>query len=91
MQKTPNVFPIIGQRKIEHLQANIDALSIQLTDEDLDEIDAAVPFDVGFPMNFAFRDSYRTTYDASNVFWTKMAAEIDIPPYQMPVRPRSKA
>ena len=53
MHKTPYVFPICGGRKIEHLKGNIEALSVRLTPEDMDEIDAAVPFDLGFPHNFA--------------------------------------
>ena len=35
MQKTVNVFPIIGGRKVEHLHDNIKALSIKLTDEQI--------------------------------------------------------
>lgn len=52
MHKAPYVFPIVGGRKIEHLKGNIDALSLELSDEDMAEIDGAVPFDVGFPLNF---------------------------------------
>ncbi|KAI4261694.1 MAG: hypothetical protein L6R42_003115 [Xanthoria sp. 1 TBL-2021] len=33
--KAPYVFPIVGGRKIEHLQGNIDALSVELSPEDL--------------------------------------------------------
>ena len=49
MQKTAFVFPIIGGRKIEHLLANIEALSVALTDAHLKKIEAAAPFDPGFP------------------------------------------
>jgi hypothetical protein len=52
MHKTPYVFPICGCRKVSYLKANIAALSLQLTDEEIDEIENAVPFDMGFPMNF---------------------------------------
>jgi hypothetical protein len=52
MHKAPYVFPIVGIRKVEHLQGNIDALSVELTDEEVDEIEAAQPFDLGFPGNF---------------------------------------
>ncbi|KAL8714059.1 MAG: hypothetical protein Q9225_006642 [Loekoesia sp. 1 TL-2023] len=54
MHKSPYVFPIVGGRKVEHLKSNIEALKIDLTDEEIDEIDQAVPFDVGFPMNMLF-------------------------------------
>ncbi|EJD04770.1 Aldo/keto reductase [Fomitiporia mediterranea MF3/22] len=49
MQKTPYVFPIIGGRKIEHLMANIDALKITLSDEQIKYIESVLPFDPGFP------------------------------------------
>jgi len=55
MQKTPYVFPIVGGRKIGHLKGNIEALSLELSEEDIKEIEGAVPFDIGFPMN-AFGD-----------------------------------
>lgn len=49
MQKTPNVFPIVGGRKVDHLKGNIEALSIELSDADIEAIESAVPFDMGFP------------------------------------------
>ncbi|KAL8956562.1 MAG: hypothetical protein Q9183_006278 [Haloplaca sp. 2 TL-2023] len=52
MHKSPYVFPIIGGRKVEHLKSNIEALKLRLTDEDIEEIEDAYPFDMGFPMNF---------------------------------------
>ncbi|KAL2809146.1 NADP-dependent oxidoreductase domain-containing protein [Aspergillus granulosus] len=88
MHKTPNVFPIIGQRKVEHLKANIDALCVALSPTDLDEIDSAAEFDVGFPMNFIFRDGYKSSNTAADVFWTQASALIDAPPHPAPVRPR---
>ena len=81
MHKTPYVFPIIGQRKVEHLKANIEALGIQLSQEDLAEIDAASDFDVGFPMNFIFREySINNTY--ADVWLTAASAQLDAPPHQ---------
>jgi len=89
MHKTPNVFPIIGQRKVEHLMANVEALSIQLSAEDIEEIDTTVPFDAGFPINFIFRGNYNSSMTAADVTLTQMSAHIDVPPKQMPIRPRS--
>ena len=56
MQKTPNVFPIIGGRKVEHLMANIQALKIHLTDKQIQELEGVVPFDVGFPTSMIGED-----------------------------------
>ncbi|KAJ9602406.1 putative aryl-alcohol dehydrogenase aad14 [Cladophialophora chaetospira] len=52
IQKTPNVFPIIGGRKVEHLNDNIKALSIKLTDEQIQYLESQTEFDVGFPSTF---------------------------------------
>ncbi|PTB62906.1 oxidoreductase [Trichoderma citrinoviride] len=49
MHKTPYVFPIVGGRTIDHLKGNIEALTLQLTQEDIEEIESAYPFDIGFP------------------------------------------
>lgn len=51
MQKTPYVFPIIGGRKVEHLKANIEALDITLTEENIAFLESVRPFDLGFPSN----------------------------------------
>lgn len=52
MQKAPFVFPIIGGRKVEHLHANVEALEISLSPEQIAYLESIVPFDPGFPSNF---------------------------------------
>ncbi|KAF9201866.1 hypothetical protein BGZ49_007933 [Haplosporangium sp. Z 27] len=52
MHKTPYVFPIVGGRKLEHIKGNIAALSVSLSEEDMNEIDNAYEFDPGFPHTF---------------------------------------
>ena len=52
MQKTPYVFPIIGGRKIEHLKANIEALEIALSQEQIAYLEGVLPFDKGFPYKY---------------------------------------
>jgi Aldo/keto reductase family len=49
MHKNPYVFPICGGRKVEHLKGNIEALAISLSQEEMEEIENAMPFDLGFP------------------------------------------
>lgn len=56
MQKTPNVFPIIGGRKVEHLKDNIQALSLKLSDEQIKYLESQTEFDIGFPGNFIGAD-----------------------------------
>ncbi|KAG2112277.1 NADP-dependent oxidoreductase domain-containing protein [Suillus discolor] len=49
MQKTPYVFPIIGGRKVEQLEANLESLAISLTPEHVKYLESIIPFDAGFP------------------------------------------
>lgn len=55
LQKMPYVFPLFGGNKLEQLRSNIDALKVTLTDAQIKEIEAAVPFDVGFPHAYIVR------------------------------------
>jgi aryl-alcohol dehydrogenase-like predicted oxidoreductase len=54
--KAPNVFPLVGGRKIEHLHDNIQALSIRLTDKQIEFLEAATTFSIGFPNNLIGSD-----------------------------------
>lgn len=81
--KYPYVYPIVGGRKIEHLKGNIEALGIELSDEEVDEIDGAVDFDVGFPMNFLFEfggGKYKTTKTSADVALLSFAGNLEMPP-----------
>ncbi|KAJ7054502.1 NADP-dependent oxidoreductase domain-containing protein, partial [Mycena amicta] len=49
LQKTPYCFPVIGGRKTEHLLANLEALDITLSKEQIAFLENAVPFDPGVP------------------------------------------
>jgi aryl-alcohol dehydrogenase-like predicted oxidoreductase len=52
MHKTTYVFPIIGGRKPEHLLANVEALDITLSKEQIKYLESVHDFDLGFPANF---------------------------------------
>ena len=58
------VFPIVGGRKVSHLKGNIEALGVELTDAEIDEIEDVEPFDPGFPLNFLFGHSEKKPYRA---------------------------
>ncbi|KAJ7071731.1 Aldo/keto reductase [Mycena belliarum] len=49
MHKVPYCFPIVGGRKIEHLDSNIEALDISLSNEQIVFLESILPFDPGFP------------------------------------------
>lgn len=48
-QRMFDCYPIIGGANIERLKENIEALKVHLTDEQMEMLSTAVPFDLGFP------------------------------------------
>ncbi|KAI1495773.1 putative aryl-alcohol dehydrogenase Aad14 [Biscogniauxia marginata] len=50
--KYPYVFPIVGGRKVSHLEENLQSLKIKLTDEQIKFLESVNPFDIGFPGTF---------------------------------------
>ncbi|OAL38094.1 hypothetical protein AYO20_02546 [Fonsecaea nubica] len=88
MHKTPYVTPIVGGRKLAHLRQNIDALTIRLSPQELDDIEAAYPFDVGFPMNFiAGNDPRGPVRGAADVAFTKRIGHFDFVQGSQPILP----
>ncbi|EIW83747.1 arylalcohol dehydrogenase [Coniophora puteana RWD-64-598 SS2] len=81
MQKAPYVFPILGGRKVEHLEANLEALSIKLKPEHFKKLESAVPFDLGFP--------YATfgNYDERSLAIARLSAYIEYHPRAQPMGP----
>ncbi|OAG45211.1 hypothetical protein AYO21_00559 [Fonsecaea monophora] len=55
-----NVFPIIGGRRVEQLEENLQALDIRLTQKQVDALEGVVPFNLGFPNNFIKENSQVT-------------------------------
>ncbi|KAJ3504921.1 hypothetical protein NLJ89_g7685 [Agrocybe chaxingu] len=77
---TTYVFPIIGGRKVERLLANIQALSICFTEEQVKYLESIVEFDFGFP--------HSMMGDGSDVsFFFKLAAHIEKKPVAALLRP----
>lgn len=88
--KYPYVYPIVGGRKIEHLKGNIEALGIELSAQEIEDIDSAVDFEVGFPMNFLFEfggGKYNTNKTSADVGLLAFAGNLEVPPHQQPVKP----
>ena len=82
MSKAPHVHPIVGGRKVEHLLGNIEALGLDLKDDDIKEIEGAYEFDHGFPTTFLFRGESKEVHPGNVTFKTN-AAKFD---YVEPVR-----
>jgi len=52
LQASPYVFPLVGGRKVEHLQDNIKALNINLSRAQIEELEAVIPMKPRFPKDF---------------------------------------
>ncbi|KAG7443511.1 Aldo/keto reductase [Guyanagaster necrorhizus] len=83
MQKTPYVFPLIGGRKIEHLTSNLEALDVVLLPEQTKYLESILPFDLGFPGNFAGSGE-------DNGLWLTSTAYVVKQPLLQPIKPASK-
>ncbi|KAI1820824.1 aldo/keto reductase [Xylaria intraflava] len=86
MHKTPYVFPIIGGRTVEHLKANVEALKISLSAEDIQEIEGAAPFDYGFP-NTMLHGQMAPPHPGS-VWLLNMGGTTDYVPESKPITPQ---
>lgn len=59
MQKVPYVFPVLGGRKVEHLEQNLEALDISLSPEHIAYLESILPFDAGFPQTAFVSATFR--------------------------------
>lgn len=76
MAKAPRVFPIVGGRKVGHLKDNIRALEVKLSEGQIEKLEAATPFDVGFPSNFVGADP-KVNHGKGQGFLLASAAKVD--------------
>ena len=91
MHKSPYVFPIVGGRKLEHLKSNIEGLGIELSDEEIDLIENAAPFEIGFPLSFLFEHGsdhkYSTRMTTNDIPFRKVAGHLDVVQKARPPKP----
>lgn len=87
MHKAPYVFPIVGGRKVDHLKGNIEALGLQLSQKDMEEIEQAYDFDVGFPHNLLAGGPNAAKGPQDNVF-SKRLGHIDYVQAPRPIPPQ---
>lgn len=81
--KAPYVFPVVGGRKVDHLKSNIEALKLRLSPEEILEIENAVPFELGFPYSFLYRDG--TPEHPSHICMLDMAGVFDYVQIPQPI------
>lgn len=91
MQKAPYVFPVIGGRKVDQLKSNIEALSIELTQEEIYEIEDAEKWDPGFPLNFVFESpgqKYRSDMTARHIWQLNCNTRLETVAKPRPIEPK---
>lgn len=88
LHKAPYVFPIVGGRKIEHLKGNIEALGLELSQQDIDEIEDAAEFDIGFPLNMLGMGNPKGAKGPADVFTTNLVGHFDYVDGPVPIRPK---
>lgn len=89
MHKAPYVFPIVGGRKVDHLRHNIEALSLELSQDDIHEIEEAIPFDLGFPHSMLWGG--KVPDHPNKVSLLAMAGTFDYVPIESPIAPAKEA
>ncbi|RAK72682.1 Aldo/keto reductase [Aspergillus fijiensis CBS 313.89] len=92
MHKAPYVFPIVGGRKVDHLQGNITALSIALDGQEIAQIETCYDFDPGFPHTFLSGSLFTgenpwAAKKPDDVWLTKLMGNFDWVQPQNPIGP----
>jgi len=94
MQKAPYVFPIVGGRKVDHIKGSIAGLSVVLTDDEIQKVESAYPFDFGFPHTFLSGSMFekegttpRMADKPADVWLTKQMGQFDWVDQTKPITP----
>jgi aryl-alcohol dehydrogenase-like predicted oxidoreductase len=88
MHKAPDVFPIVGGRKISQLKENIAALTVRLSDEEINEIEVAGgDFSIGFPHNMLGGGKNEVS-SPGEVVPIRPSGNFDFHPKKAPVLPK---
>jgi aryl-alcohol dehydrogenase-like predicted oxidoreductase len=66
VQQPGKPIPIIGARKVAHLEDNIGALDFILSTEQIDRLNKASSFDLPFPHSFINSGMYKNVVDGQN-------------------------
>jgi Aldo/keto reductase family len=67
VQQPGGPIPIIGARKLSHLEDNIGALDFTLTAEQIARLNQASAFDLPFPHRFIKSEMYKNVVDGQNL------------------------
>ncbi|TAQ87962.1 hypothetical protein B7494_g3723 [Chlorociboria aeruginascens] len=86
--KAPYVFPIVGGRTVDHLRRNIEALKIDLSEEDIQTIESVVPFDFGYPHSLISGNRYKPISGLDPAKFIRLCSFFDGVEEPKPIRSR---
>jgi aryl-alcohol dehydrogenase-like predicted oxidoreductase len=66
VQQSGKPIPVVGARKVSHLEDNISALDFTLSPEQIDKLNRASSFDLPFPHSFINSGMYKNVVDGKN-------------------------
>lgn len=93
MQKAPYVFPLVGTRTLKHLKDAVEGLKVNLSDDDIHQIDQAGPFDPRFPHTFLSGSLWGGKPSVPNggkdVWLTNILGTFDYVNLSGPIRPKA--
>lgn len=93
MQKAPYVFPLVGTRTMKHLEDAVEGLKVNLSDDDIHQIDQAGPFDHGFPHTFLSGSLWggepSAPHGGKDVWLTNVLGTFDYVDLPGPIRPKA--
>ncbi|KAL4796691.1 sterigmatocystin biosynthesis dehydrogenase stcV [Aspergillus venezuelensis] len=93
MDKAPYVFPIVGARKVSHIEGSIAGIGVTLDEEEMGEIESVYDFDFGFPHSFLSGTLFdgsksRGADHPSHVWFEKSMGNFDWVEHPKPVQPK---
>lgn len=59
MKKSPQIFPIIGSRKVEQIEDSIGSLKVNIPNEIMDRLNEVSKIELGFPHDFYEQDGVK--------------------------------
>ncbi|KAK1144835.1 hypothetical protein N8T08_004848 [Aspergillus melleus] len=93
MNKAPYVFPIVGARKVSHIEGSIGGIGVTLSEEEILEIESVYEFDFGFPHTFLSGTLFgqpksKGADKPGDCFWIKQMGNFDWVEKPKAIRPK---
>ncbi|KAI9665184.1 MAG: hypothetical protein M1831_002194 [Alyxoria varia] len=91
--KSTHVFPVVGCRSIGDLKDKIAALGVAFPEKYVDQIDKAIPFDIGYLLKYLYwtqvGQRYKYRWTANDIPLLKVSGSLDTPRPERPPKPHT--